>query len=321
MIYRQLGTSDLQVPAIVFGSWATGGWWWGGTDDGLAIDAIRAAIDGGINCIDTAPVYGFGHSEEIVGRAVKGLRDKVLIATKCGLVWDHMFTEDQRKALSIRHVLKKESILRECEASLDRLGIDYIDLYQCHWPDSTTALSETMEALVELMQAGKIRAIGFSNHSAEQLEECLHYGPVHSHQPKFSLLDRKNLTGVIKWTSEHNIGSIVYSPLEQGILTGKVTMDRVFAPGDERAGQFWFKPENRQRALEVLARDIQPIAEAHDATVAQVCLAWTIAAPGITAAIVGARNPEQVAENLKAAELVLSEDEKTKVLAAFETLG
>jgi aryl-alcohol dehydrogenase-like predicted oxidoreductase len=315
MIYRQLGTSELEVPVIIFGAWAIGGSWWGGTDDDLAVEAIRAAVDAGVTCIDTAPVYGCGHSEEVVGKAIKGLGDRVTIATKCGLVWETADPEN-----SISRSLKKDSILRECDASLRRLGVDHLDLYQCHWPDESTPLGETMEALVKLQDAGKIRAIGLSNHSAEAFEECLTYGPVQSNQPKFSLLDRRNLDGVIRWTHEHAIGSIVYSPLEQGVLTGKVTPGRKFAEGDNRVNQRWFKAENLPRALDVLHRDIQPIADAHDATLGQIALAWTIAAPGITSAIVGARNAEQAASNAKAADVTLSDEERATILAAFEAL-
>lgn len=328
MIYRQLGESDIEVPAIIFGAWAIGGWFWGGADDDVAIDAIHKALDCGINCIDSAPMYGFGHSEEVVGKAIRGIREEVVIATKCGLVWDRTDGEeyfdtefDDGAPAHIYKVLKKDSILKECDASLRRLGVDCIDLYQCHWMDSTTPPEETMEALVELKDAGKIRAIGMSNFTPEALEECLKHGPIVSHQPKFSLLDRENLDGIIKWTHERNIGTIVYSPMERGMLTGKVTMDREFGEGDHRVNQPWFKPENRARVLEVLERDIQPIADAHGATLAQIAIAWTIHAPGITSALVGARNADQVEANAKAADIELSDEERKAILSAFEALG
>ena len=273
-------------------------------------------------------MYGFGHSEEVVGRAVKGMRDKVVLATKCGLVWsrkdgEYFFEtpDPEGNTVPIYRVLRKDSIIQECEHSLRRLGVDCIDLYQCHWMDSTTAIEETMEALVELRDQGKIRAIGLSNFTPEAIEECLGYGPIASHQPKFSLLDRQHLAGVIRWTHARGIGTIVYSPLEQGMLTGKVTMDRKFPAGDYRAGQPWFRPANRRRALDVLQRDIAPIAQRHGATPAQVAISWTIGAPGITAAIVGARNPEQARTNAAAADVALSEREREAILEAFEALG
>jgi len=327
MIYRQLGDSDVEVPVVVFGAWAIGGWWWGGSDDEQAIQAINRAAELGVNCIDTAPMYGFGHSEEVVGKAIKGRRDEFTIATKCGLVWDRtdgqrfFDTEESPGQHTVYRCLKKDNILRECDMSLRRLGVDVIDIYQCHWMDDTTPLSETMEALVELYEAGKIRAIGMSNFTAEAIEECLSYGPVHSHQPKFSLLDRQHLGGVIDYTRHKNIGTVVYSTLEQGMLTGKVTVDRTFAQGDKRVNQPWFKLENRRRALEVLQRDIQPIADAHGATLAQTAIAWTLSAPGITSALVGARNPLQAQENAAAADIALSDEEYDSILAAFESLG
>ena len=328
MIYRQLGESDVEISAVVFGAWAIGGWWWGGTDDDLAVDAIRAALDCGVTTIDTAPMYGFGHSEEVVGRAIRGMRDGVVIATKCGLLWDRTDGEyffdakaPNGEVTPIHRVLKKDSIIKECEDSLRRLGIDCIDLYQCHWMDGTTPLEETMSALVQLRDQGKVRAIGVSNFTAEAIEECCRYGPIASNQPKFSLLDRGNLSGVISWTHSRGIGTVVYSPLEQGMLTGKVTADRQFPKGDFRSGQPWFRAPNRQRALEVLDRDIRPIAEAHDATLAQVAIAWTIGTPGVTAALVGARTAEQVQANAKAANIQLNEQERGGILAAFEALG
>ncbi len=329
MQLRQLGTSDLEVTPIILGTWAIGGWWWGGSDDDRAIEAINAALDAGINCIDTAPMYGFGHSEKVVGEAIRGRRDEVVIATKCGLRWDlaegeHFFDDStpQRGEFTVYRNLKRDSIRWECEQSLERLGVDHIDLYQCHWPDATTPLSETMEALTGLLDEGVIGAIGVSNFSAEMIEECLQYGPVHTSQPKFSLLTREHLDGVIAYCHEHDIASIVYSSMEQGILTGKVTLDREYEEGDKRPDKNpWFRPRNLKRALAVLEETAQPIADRHNATLAQVALAWTIAEPGITCALAGARNAEQARENAGAMELELSEQERAEILAAFESLG
>ncbi|OQB41332.1 MAG: General stress protein 69 [Candidatus Latescibacteria bacterium ADurb.Bin168] len=327
MELRQLGKSDLKVTPVVFGAWAIGGWFWGGTDDAEAVTAIRAAVDAGINTIDTAPMYGFGHSEEIVGKALKGIRDKVIVATKCGLRWNrtdgdfHFVAQDeQNRSHRIYKVLKPDSIIEECELSLKRLNVDVIDLYQCHWPDTTTPIADTMGALMKLKEQGKIRAIGVSNFTPAMMRECLTAAPLASDQPKYSLLAREIEADVLPFCRENGIGVIVYSPLAQGLLTGKVTMDRQFAPGDLRVNTPWFQPQNRQRVLDALGR-IRPIADAHRATLGQVAINWVINAPGVTSAIVGARNAAQVRENVHAAEFRLSEEEQSFIRSTFESLG
>jgi len=327
MELRQLGKSDLKVTPVVFGAWAIGGWFWGGTDDAEAVTAIRAAVDAGINTIDTVPMYGFGHSEEIVGKALKGIRDKVIVATKCGLRWNrtdgdfHFVAQDeQNRSHRIYKVLKPDSIIEECELSLKRLNVDVIDLYQCHWPDTTTPIADTMGALMKLKEQGKIRAIGVSNFTPAMMRECLTAAPLASDQPKYSLLAREIEADVLPFCRENGIGVIVYSPLAQGLLTGKVTMDRQFAPGDLRVNTPWFQPQNRQRVLDALGR-IRPIADAHRATLGQVAINWVINAPGVTSAIVGARNAAQVRENVHAAEFRLSEEEQSFIRSTFESLG
>jgi len=327
MELRQLGKSDLKVTPVVFGAWAIGGWFWGGTDDAEAVTAIRAAVDAGINTIDTAPMYGFGHSEEIVGKALKGIRDKVIVATKCGLRWNrtdgdfHFVAQDeQNRSHRIYKVLKPDSIIEECELSLKRLNVDVIDLYQCHWPDTTTPIADTMGALMKLKEQGKIRAIGVSNFTPAMMRECLTAAPLASDQPKYSLLAREIEADVLPFCRENGIGVIVYSPLAQGLLTGKVTMDRQFAPGDLRVNTPWFQPQNRQRVLDALGR-IRPIADAHRATLGQVAINWVINTPGVTSAIVGARNAAQVRENVHAAEFRLSEEEQSFIRSTFESLG
>ena len=327
MELRQLGKSDLKVTPVVFGAWAIGGWFWGGTDDAEAVTAIRAAVDAGINTIDTAPMYGFGHSEEIVGKALKGIRDKVIVATKCGLRWNrtdgdfHFVAQDeQNRSHRIYKVLKPDSIIEECELSLKRLNVDVIDLYQCHWPDTTTPIADTMGALMKLKEQGKIRAIGVSNFTPAMMRECLTTAPLASDQPKYSLLAREIEADVLPFCRENGIGVIVYSPLAQGLLTGKVTMDRQFAPGDLRVNTPWFQPQNRQRVLDALGR-IRPIADAHRATLGQVAINWVINTPGVTSAIVGARNAAQVRENVHAAEFRLSEEEQSFIRSTFESLG
>jgi len=322
MEYRRLGSSDLEISTVGLGCWAMGGWWWGGTDVNDSIAAVQKAIDVGINFIDTAPVYGWGLSEEIVGRALEGRRDKAVVATKCGLIWDreegeYYFEDAGHK---VYRCLRKENIIREAEASLRRLRTDWIDLYQCHWPDKTTALEETMEALVALRDQGKIRAIGVSNFTVPMHEECLRHGPLHSSQPRYNMLDRKIEKDVLPFCREHNIGVVVYSPLEQGILTGKVTPDRKFAPDDYRTHQPWFQRKNLERALGFLER-IRPIAEGHGKSLAQLAIAWVVAQPGVTAAIVGARRPEQVEHNAGGSDWRLSEDELKVIESELAALG
>lgn len=328
MQYRQLGQSELRVPTVIFGAWAVGGWYWGPQDDEESVRSLRAAIDAGITCIDTAPMYGMGHSEEIVGRAIQGRRDQVLIATKCGLRWDtpnegvdyFVCKMPDGSEHPIRRNLHKRAILEEVEQSLRRLGIDAIDLYQCHRPDASSPVEETMDALVTLKDQGKIRAIGVSNFPPELLAECLEHGPLASDQPPYSLLGRDAEADVLPFCREHNVGVIVYSPLEQGLLTGKVTMDRAFPETDYRRNKPWFRPNNRRRVLDAL-EEIRPIAEAHDATLAQLIIAWTVAQPGVTAAIVGARTREQARENARAGDLRLGADEVQQVRSVFERLG
>lgn len=328
MEHRQLGQSELRVPTVILGAWAIGGWYWGPQDDAESVRAIQAGLDAGINCIDTAPVYGMGHSEEIVGKAIRGRRDKVLLATKCGLRWDtpgegvDPFTY---KALDgseyqVPRNLRKHAVIAEMEQSLRRLGTDVIDLYQCHWPDRSTPIAETMEALVTLKEQGKIRAIGVSNFSVEMLAECLRHAPLASDQPKYSLLDRKIEADVLPFCREHGVGVIVYSPLEQGLLTGKVTPGRTFHDADYRAKKPWFQPQNRERLLDAL-ETLRPIADAHKAAFGHLAIAWTVAQPGVTAAIVGARTAEQARENAKGGDIKLSAAEIQQIRKTFEELG
>jgi aryl-alcohol dehydrogenase-like predicted oxidoreductase len=329
MELRALGRSELRVPPVIFGAWAIGGWAWGGSDEKAAIAAVRRALDLGMTCIDTAPMYGCGRSEELIGRALEGRRGEAVIATKCGLRWDRaegeFFFEDNDPRtgapMKVYRNLKAASIAEECERSLQRLRTDVIDLYQCHWPDATTPLEETMEAMLRLRDEGKIRAIGVSNFTPEMMERCLRVAPVVCDQPEYNLLKRGIEADVLPFCRARGIATIVYSPLEQGLLTGKVTMDRVFPETDYRAERPWFQPGNRRRVLDVLARVVEPIARGHGATPAQIVIAWTIGEPGVTAAIVGARTPAQVEENARAAEVRLADGERRALRAAFEGLG
>lgn len=329
MEQRQLGNSDLQLTSVILGTWALGGWLWGGTKKNHPLEAIRAALDAGVNCIDTAPMYGFGLSEELVGQAIKQDRDKVLVATKCGLVWDgrpggEKFFNSQDNDGNPAEIFKnltKDSILSECDDSLKRLGIDVIDLYQCHWPDANTPLDETIEALEILKQQGKIREYGVSNFDAALTKEMLDKGgkPV-SNQLKYSFLSQETMAEDIPFCAENNIGVIAYSPLEMGLLTGKITPETTFPEGDLRNNRPWFTVEKRQEVGEALEK-IRPIAEKYDADFAQLVIAATAALPGMTGAIVGARDEKQALANAKGGEIAISEDELKTVCETFANLA
>ena len=331
MQMRQLGTSDVKVSPVIFGAWAIGGWMWGGQDEADSIEAIRAAIDHGVTTIDTAPIYGMGHSEKLVAKAIKGRRDKVQIATKCGMRWDAPASGDQGtdpwpntdndgNDVIVRKNSRPESIAYECEQSLKRLNTDHIDLYQIHWPDTSTPVEESMRAMVKLKEQGKIRAIGVSNYDAEWMKNAEKVFKPASNQPPYSLMQRKIEQSILPYCREHRIGVIVYSPLERGLLTGKVTPDRTFPAGDHRAEHKFFTPEMRQNVLDAL-QTIQPIADQHKASLAQVVINWTIHEPGITAALVGARNAEQAAHNAGAMKFTLSDAERQQVRSAFDPLA
>lgn len=322
---RQLGQSDVRVSPVIFGAWAIGGWMWGGTEESESIDAIRAAIDHGVNTIDTAAVYGMGYSEELVGRAIKGIpRDRVVIATKCGMRWDTEEGSDpwpqkdnQGRDVVIRKNARPESIAYECEQSLKRLGVETIDLYQIHWPDTSTPVEDSMAAMLKLKQQGKIRAIGVSNYDVEWLRKATKVAPVASDQPPYSLIQRKIEKEILPFCREHHIGVIVYSPLERGLLAGAVPPERTFPPGDHRATHKYFTVENRKRVLAALEK-VRPIAERHKASLAQVVINWTVHEPGITGALVGARNAEQATHNAGALDFKLSDEERTTIRAAFD---
>jgi aryl-alcohol dehydrogenase-like predicted oxidoreductase len=327
MEYRNLGATDLRVSVVSFGAWAIGGSMWGGTDDDAAVSAIQAAADHGVTCIDTAAIYGMGHSERLVGKAIAGRRDKLVIATKCGLRWDLAEGQFFFKALSpdgrqmdVYRNLRPASIRHECEQSLKRLGIDYIDLYQCHWPDPTSNLDDTMATLLDLRREGKIRHIGVSNFTVEMMQQCMKIVPLASDQPKYNALEREVEADVLPFCAANNIGVLAYSPMAMGLLTGKVTVDREFKGDDTRASRPWFTRENRQRVLDMLEK-VKPIAQAHDATIGNVFVNWILRQKGMTTALVGARNARQAAENTKAGEFALSDEEVKRIRGLVEELG
>jgi len=316
MEYRKIGNSDLTLSAICFGAWAAGGWMWGGTERYDAIKAIREAYNLGISSIDTAPIYGQGNSEEIVGEAIKGLpRDKVQILTKYGMRWDlakgdfaFHSADTKGKQIDIYKYAGRESIIKECEDSLRRLGTDYIDLYQIHWPDSSTPIEETMEAVALLIKQGKVRYAGVCNYNASQLSEARKYINIVSNQVPYSMVKRDIEEEVVPYCLENNISILAYSPLERGLLTGKMKPGHQFEKGDHRAGLYFFSDENMISTNNFLDT-IRPLAESKKATLAQLVLQWTLHQPGITVALAGARNDKQSIENGLALFVKLSDDE------------
>ena len=310
MLAREIGSSGVEASAIGLGTWAIGGWMWGGTDEQQSIAAIQASIDEGISLIDMAPAYGHGLSEEIVGKAIRGQRDRVVLATKCGLVWhttrgNHFFDYDGRP---VHRYLGKDSIIYEVEQSLRRLGTDHIDHYITHWQDPTTPIAETMDALETLKSQGKIRSIGASNVSVGDLKAYIAAGPIDAIQEEYSMVKRDIESTLLPVCTETGVSVLSYSSLALGLLSGKIGPDRVFSGDDQRRDNPRFSISNRQKVARLM-QDIAPIADAHEATPAQIVIAWTIQQPGITFALCGARNPEQARENAKAGRIRLTTQE------------
>lgn len=316
---RPLGQSNINASVIAIGTWAIGGTWWGGTDESDSIDAIRAAIDNGVNFIDTAAVYGFGVSETLVGKAIEGRRDQVFIATKCGLRWD--FDEGQHffdlEGKSVHRYLGADSIRWEVEQSLNRLNIDCIDLYQTHWQDPAIPVEETMTALLELKQEGKIRAIGVSNCDSNRMKQYASVGPLDSDQEKFSMLDPEINDDQVPYCIENNVAILAYSPMAMGLLTGKLTPERKLKEGDVRLTRPRFSKENRIR-VQTMLKELKPIADQYDLTMPQFVLAWTVAQPGVTHVLAGARNPQQALENAKAGNLEINESDLNTISQILE---
>lgn len=318
MEYRKIGESDLELPVITFGAWAAGGWMWGRTERKDAISAIRASYDLGVTAIDTAPVYGQGTSEEIVGEAIKDIpRHKVQILTKYGMRWDlttprgdfaFKSKNNLGEDIDLYRYAGRDSIIRECEESLKRLRTDYIDLYQIHWPDTTTPIGESMEAVGMLIKQGKVRHAGVCNYNVAQMKEADRHVSIISNQVPYSMVKRDIENEVVPHCIANDKSILAYSPLERGLLTGKMNPGYVFQEGDHRAGLRFFTDENIRRTNEFL-RKIKPLADEKNITLAQLVLRWTINMPGITIALAGARNAEQAVSNTKAADVRLSEEE------------
>lgn len=321
---RPLGWSGLEITTVGFGSWAVGGggwaFGWGPQDDDASVAAMRHAVERGVNWIDTAAVYGLGHSEEVVGRLLRELppAERPLVFTKCGMVWGDDPMAPARRSLT------PESIRGECEASLRRLGVERIDLYQFHWPDDATGtpVEESWDTMVRLQEEGKVRGLGVCNFDVALLERCERVHHVDSLQPPFSAIRRDVAAAEIPWAAKHRTGVIVYSPMQSGILTDRFTTERVAAMADDD----WRKRSPRFQAPELdkslaLRDAIRPIARRHGTTVAAVAVAWTLAWPGVTGAIVGARSPEQVDGWIAAARLELTDEDLAEIAAAIRRTG
>ncbi len=319
VLIRPLGSAGPSVPVIGLGTWAIGGDDWGGADDAQAVAAIQASLDEGVTLIDTAPIYGFGHSEEVVGRAIRGRREAVFLATKCGLIWGgtegQFFFPGPRGAVH-RH-LSAAAIRGELEASLRRLGTDHIDLYQTHWQDNTTPIAETMTELLALKAEGKIRHIGVSNVTPAQLAEYRALGPVVSAQEGYSMVDRELEAEMMSACVAAGVSLLAYSPLAMGLLSGKITPEREFPPGDMRRGNPRFAP-GILRAVNAFLAEIAPVSEAHGVTLAQLVVAWTLGRPGITHVLCGARDAKQARENAAAGRVTLTTEQQDFITARLD---
>ncbi|MEH2160775.1 MAG: aldo/keto reductase [Nostoc sp.] len=307
---KQLGNSELRITPIGFGAWAIGGggwaFGWGAQDDRESIEAINRALDLGVNWIDTAAIYGLGHSEEVVAKALKGRSSRPYIFTKCSMIWDEKG--------EIGRSLKADSVRREVEASLRRLDIETIDLYQIHWPNPESDIEEGWTTLAKLKDEGKVRYIGVSNFNVEQLKRIQKIAPVTSLQPPYSLVKPDVEKEILPFCKENNIGVIVYSPMQSGLLTGKMTSERVAnLPDDDwRKESNEFQEPRLSRNLK-LVEVLQQIGKQHDRAPGEVAIAWTLNNPAVTAAIVGARNPKQVEGIIAAGEFRLNQQELDQI--------
>ena len=316
---RPLGRSGQNITRVGFGAWAAGGggwaFGWGPQDDAASVAAMRHAVDAGVNWIDTAAVYGLGHSEEVVGRSFAACppADRPYVFTKCGLAWN-----DQDRMAKPLRVLTPEAIRQECDASLRRLGVERIDLYQFHWPDeSGTPVEDSWAAMTNLIEQGKIRAAGVSNFDVRLLDRCEAVRHVDSLQPPFSVINRAAAETTLPWCASHGTGVICYSPMQSGLLTESCTAERVaaFAADDWRRRSPEFQQPKLGRNL-ALRDALRPVAKRHGTSVSAIAVAWTLAWPGVTGAIVGARTPEQVDGWIDAARITLAQED----LAEIESL-
>ena len=310
MKFKKLGNTDISVSVIGAGTWGIGGTWWSGTDEKESIDTIKASIEQGINFIDTAPAYGYGVSEGIIGKAIEGQRDKVVLATKCGLIWgreEGMF-HFEHNGVKIHRYLAENSIINELETSLRLLKTDYLDLYITHWQDATTPIEVTMNALMKLKKDGKIRAIGVSNASVEHMNEYIKYGQLDADQEKFNLLENSANDQNIPWCVENNASFLAYSAIAQGILTGAIDPEAKFAADDIRSMNPLYEKETVIKINEMLKSHFKPMAEKYNCSLTQLAIA-SVASMQNVIALCGARNMSEAEENAKAGDIVISADD------------
>ena len=318
-----MGKSELEISTLVYGGFGIGGFMWGGTDENDAISSIHAAIDGGVNLIDTAPLYGFGRGEEIVGKALKSKKGKAMVATKAGLREDkeegtpggERMGLDGKPVKWFRNSRPKE-IIWECERSLKRLQVEVIDLYQIHFPDLSVPIEDSIGAMLRLKEQGKIREIGVSNYDTEQMNKALSVTQIASLQPPYSIIRRGIEKEILPFCMKNDIGTITYSPLERGLLSGKISADKVFPENDHRSQHPFFAVDSRKKVLSALER-IKPICDMYRVTFAQAVLNWAIQKPGITGVIVGARSAKQMEENLGAVRFQFSSKEIVQIEDIF----
>ncbi|HVT30878.1 MAG TPA: aldo/keto reductase [Lacipirellulaceae bacterium] len=335
---RPLGKSNIEASVIGFGAWAIGGWTWGGTDDEESIRAIHAFLDAGGNLIDTAPIYGFGHSEEVVGKAIADRRDRVILATKCVMRWD--ITDEQKRRASKKFSANERTYLQpgessdrsfdvfiyggadgirqEIERSLKRLQTDVIDLYQTHWQGDSVPVEEKMGVLETLKKEGKIRAIGVSNATPEQIDAYQQFGEVDSDQERYSMLDRQMERSNLPKCDKEHLAFLAYSPLSQGLLTGKIDPNREYPEDDQRHFKDRFKPQNVRKVQSMLER-MRPIARRRKLSCAQLTMAWTLAQRGCSHVLCGARNPQQAIDNAGAGLVELDRDALDQITQAVNS--
>ena len=311
MEYRVLGASNLNVSVIGFGAWGIGGSpFWSNEGDAVSVRAIRKAYDLGINFFDTAPVYGFGHSEELLGKTLKPFRDKVIYATKCGLRWE-------KKSLgSITKNATRRSILEEIDQSLKRLDTDYIDLYQVHWPDIKTSQEETMETLLEVQEQGKVKVIGVSNYSVEQMKTIMKSGKIESLQPDYSLLNRSIEKKVVPYCERNKIGIIAYSPLASGLLTGKYGKNAKFSDWRGKGIIGCFSGAQFEKNMEKVAR-LKAMGKSIGKTCGQMAINWVVSQGQLTTALLGVKNEQQVEENVDALGWKLDSRQQEEISCIF----
>jgi len=318
MKLRPIGNSGIEASVVSFGAWAIGGWKWGGTDANNSIASIQAALDAGINFIDTAAVYGFGLSEELVGKAIKDRsREDIVIATKCGLRWDaeSEFLHFEGDGKRVFRTLANDSIHHELDASLKRMGTDYIDLYQTHWPDPMTPVSEVVATFEQIKASGKIRAWGFCNADPASLKEAADLGGIASDQERYSLLDREQDDNNLPVCAELGLAFLCYSPIAQGLLTGKIDSKREYKEGDLRINNPRFSGPVLDAVQAVLA-PVKALARDRNVTTEQMVLAWTLTQPGVSHVLVGTRDVEQAKANAVAGNLELADEERDIITQA-----